>query len=193
MISAIVLAAGKSLRMGQPKMALPWGNTTVIGKVIATLMDAGLSDLHVVTGGNQKVLEDVLIGFPIEFIFNPDINDGEMISSVQAGLKSLGRETIAALIVLGDQPQIETQTIQVIMNDYLSYRSKIVVPSYQMHRGHPWLIDRSLWGEVLTLKPSATLRDYLNQHQEKITYVNIDTPSIIQDLDTPDDYKRYNP
>jgi len=193
MISAVILAAGKSSRMGQPKMVLPWGHTTVIGKVITTLMNAGLNDLHVVTGDNQTILKKGLNGFPIEFVFNPDSADGEMISSVQIGLKSLLVKSEAALIVLGDQPQIETHVVLAIMDSYLSTRSEIVVPSYQMHRGHPWLVDKSLWGEIFELKQTDTLQNILRHHQEKINYISVNTPSIIQDLDTPEEYKLFSP
>jgi len=193
MISAIVLAAGQSLRMGQPKMMLPWGKTTVIGKVITTLQEAGLDDLHLVVGGNQMELKEVLQRFHVHVVFNPDYANGEMISSVQIGIRSLLGNSEAALIVLGDQPQIEVSVVQTIIEIYFTNRSKIIVPSYQMHRGHPCLIDKSLWGELLNLKPPHTLRDYLNQYQDDIFYVNVGTPSIIQDLDTPDDYKKFNP
>ena len=193
MISAIVVAAGKSVRMGRAKLTLPWGQTTVIGKVVTTLLDAGAIDIYIVTGGNQKELDQVLIGFPIKLIYNPNFADGEMVSSVQAGLKRLGRNYDATLIVLGDQPQIESEVVQAVMDSYLSNRSKIVIPSYQMHRGHPWLLDKSLWGEILELKPTDTLRDFLHQHQDVIKYVDVNTPSVIQDLDTPDDYLKFQP
>ncbi|OGO12559.1 MAG: hypothetical protein A2Y53_09055 [Chloroflexi bacterium RBG_16_47_49] len=193
MISAIVLAAGQSFRMGQPKMMLPWGKTTVIGKVTATLLEAGLDDLHLVVGGNQKELNEALRRFQVQFVFNPDFANGEMISSVQVGIRSLLGNSEAALIVLGDQPQLEVSVVQTIIEIYITNRSKIIVPSYQMHRGHPCLIDKSLWGQLLDLKPPHTLRDYLNQYQDDILYVNVDTPSVIQDLDTPDDYKKFYP
>jgi molybdenum cofactor cytidylyltransferase len=193
LISAIVLAAGKSSRMGVPKMTLPWGNSTVIGKVIITIQEAGLSNIQVVTGSNQKEVEDVLRGFPVEFIFNPNFTDGDMITSVQEGLRSLRGKSEAALFVLGDQPQTEPHTIKVIMECYYSTRCKIVVPSYQMHRGHPWLLEKSFWDEVLALETTLTMRDYLNRHQDKIKYVNVNTPSIIQDLDTMEDYKSFSP
>jgi molybdenum cofactor cytidylyltransferase len=192
LISAIVLAAGKSSRMGIPKMTLPWGNSTVIGKVITTIQEAGLSNIQVVTGSNQKEVEDSLNGFPVNFIFNPIYNEGEMISSVQIGLTSLLRISDAALIVLGDQPQMETQTIKVIMESYYSTRCQIVVPSYQMHHGHPWLIEKSLWDEVIALETNATLRDYLNRNQERINYVNVNSPSVLQDLDTLIDYTSFS-
>ena len=193
MISAIVLAAGRSLRMGQPKMMLPWGKTTVIGKVITTLLEAGLDDLHLVVGGNQEEQNEALQRFQVQVVFNPDYANGEMISSVQVGIRCLLGKSEAALIVLGDQPQIEVSVVQTITDFYITDRSKIIVPSYQMHRGHPCLIDKSLWGELLDLKPPHTLRDYLNQYQDDIFYVNVETPSVIQDLDSPDDYKKFHP
>jgi molybdenum cofactor cytidylyltransferase len=192
-ISAIVLAAGKSTRMGVQKMTLPWGNSTVIGKVITTIQEAGISNIQVITGSNQKEVENVLTGFPLTFIFNPNFANGDMISSVQEGLRGLQGKTEAALIVLGDQPQIETPTIMVILECYYSTRCEIVVPSYQMHRGHPWLLKKSVWDEVLSLETTETLRDFLHRYQDKIKYINVNTSSILQDLDTMEDYKSFSP
>jgi len=192
-ISALVLAAGQSQRMGQPKMLLPWGQTTVIEKVIFTLVEAGLTDLYVVAGGNYKDLEEVLAGFQPKVVFNPDYANGEMLSSVQVGLRSITEHSEAALIVLGDQPGIEVQVIKAIIEEYQSKKEKIIVPSYHMHRGHPWLIDRELWAEIEELRPPDTLRDFLIQHQEMISYIRVETPSVIQDLDTPQDYLAQKP
>ena len=193
MISAVILAAGQSIRMGQPKMLLPWGQMTVIEKVISTLLEAGIDDLHVVTGGNHLEIEGALSRYRVNFTFNPDYTDGEMLSSVKIGLKSITGESEAALIVLGDQPQIESQVIEMITERYLSSHDKIIVPSFQMHRGHPWLIEKRLWKDVIELKPPHTLRDYLVKNQALISYINVETPSIIQDLDTPQDYQLHRP
>ncbi len=193
MISAIVLAAGRSIRMGSMKLVLPWGNTTVISSVIATLLEAGLFDIYVVTGDNRKELEDALQKFDLNFCTNPDYLHGEMLSSVRVGLQCLGDYSEAAMIVLGDQPQVEAEVVRAIMDRYQLTRNKIIVPSYKMHRGHPWLIDRSLWSELRNLTIDQTLRDYLNKKQESISYINVDTASVIMDLDTPGDYQKYNP
>jgi len=193
MISALVLAAGESKRMGQPKMLLPWGKTTVIGKVIFTLFQAGLTDVCVVTGGNYTGVKEALAEYNSKLVFNPDYADGEMLTSVKVGLKEIEGASEAALIVLGDQPQIEAGVVKIVMDSYLSARPKIVVPSYQMHRGHPWLIDHALWNEITVLSPPNTLRDYLIQNQGIISYVNVNTPSILQDLDTPREYLEQKP
>lgn len=193
MISAIVLAAGQSIRMGQQKMLMPWGQTNVIGQVVSTLIDAGIDHLYLVTGGSQPEMKDALTDFNINYLFNKDFTNGEMLMSVQVGLRGLGNESDAALIALGDQPQVEPRTIQLIVERYLSTQHSIIVPSYQMHRGHPWLVDKSFWQEILNLIPPHTLRNFLNVHNEAIDYIEVDTPSIIQDLDTQNDYTHYKP
>jgi molybdenum cofactor cytidylyltransferase len=193
MISAIVLAAGQSKRMGQQKMLLPWGKTTVIGQVVSTLNMAGINDIHIVIGGSQTFLKNVLKNYKVDFLFNKDFKNGEMLISVQVGLSYLGEGSEATLIVLGDQPQIETQVVRAIMERYLATHHEIIVPSYNKHRGHPWLIERSYWQEILNLRPPHTLRNFLNTYNEVIDYINIETPSVIQDLDTQNDYSLYKP
>jgi molybdenum cofactor cytidylyltransferase len=193
MISAIVLAAGQSKRMGRQKMLMPWGRTTVIGKVISTLVEAGVVNIHVVTGGNQDELKDALREYNIQYIQNKDFANGEMLASVKVGLISMGKESEAALNVLGDQPQIEYKVIQIIVERYIETHNKIIVPSYQMHRGHPWLVEKSYWKEILNLTPPATLRDFLISHNDVIDYVNVDSQSVLQDLDTQADYSQFKP
>ncbi len=193
MITALVLAAGQSLRMGSPKMLLPWGSTTVIGQVISTLWQAKMTDIRIVTGANQDEIKHLISDKHVKFVFNPEYDNGEMLISAQVGLSSLGEAVNAAIIVLGDQPQIQAQTIQLIVDAYLSHGSTLIVPSYQLRRGHPWLIDRSLWDAVLSLKPPDTLRDFLSRHNNLIDYINVESASVILDMDTPDEYQRFKP
>ena len=193
MITAIVLAAGESKRMGQPKMLMPWGQTTVIGKVVSTLNEAGLSDILVVTGGSRAEVENELKKYTIDIAYNKDYPNGEMLTSVQVGLAALDKDTHAAMIVLGDQPQIEAQIVLVILKRYLNTRKQIIVPSYRMHRGHPWIIDQAMWQEIITLRPPQTMRYFLGKHSNIIDYVDVNTPSVIQDLDTQNDYSQYKP
>ncbi len=193
MISAIVLAAGLSTRMGRPKMLLQWGEGTVIGKVVGTVVESGLRDVLVVTGGTQAEVQSALAAYNVSTIYNADYANGEMLNSVQVGLRGLSGDVQAAMIVLGDQPQIEPEIIREIIARYKLGGNKIVVPSYQMHRGHPWLVDRALWGEICDLRQPETLQTFLHQHQGMIEYLVVDTPSILNDLDTPADYRRNEP
>ena len=196
MISALILAAGESKRMGRPKMLLPWGNTTVLGHVISTYKSAGVEEILVVTGGAHEQIEEIVNLHKVRSVFNEQYSGGEMLSSLQRGLQVLlpNRDTVqAALIGLGDQPQIQTRTVQVICEAYRSRPSQLIVPSFQMRRGHPWLVENSLWQELLEMRAPLSPRDFLSGHADEIRYVEVDTPSIFADLDTPEDYQNAQP
>ena len=192
MISAIVLAAGASKRMGEPKMLMPWGKSTVLQTIISTLQAASVNDILVVTGGARQQVE-MLVGKTVQTVFNSEYEKGEMLSSIQLGLSVKMHEASAALICLGDQPQVKERTVRSVCEAFFHNKARIVVPSYEMQRGHPWLIARPLWDEFLALKPPRTPRDFLKKHAGKIQYVTVDTPSIIEDLDTHEDYLKYKP
>lgn len=192
-IGAVVLAAGMSRRMGQPKLVMPWHQTTVIGHVVDVLLEAQLSDIVVVTGGASDLVKQRLGDRPVRMIPNHHFSHSEMLESFQIGLASLGENISAVLVVLGDQPAIEADTIRQILFVYQAEHPKIIVPSYQMRRGHPWLLDRLLWSTILELQLSMTLRDFLNAHASQIRYLLVDSPSVLSDIDTPDDYYRQAP
>lgn len=193
MISAIILAAGESRRMGRPKMLLSWGKLTVIEQVISTFLVAGVKDILVVTGGAREIVERAIESYPVRRVHNNDHASGEMISSLQCGLKGLPSQAEAALIGLGDQPQVQERSIRLICEAYKETRSRLVVPSFQKRRGHPWLAARPLWNEILEVKSPESPRDFLNQHAYEIHYVDVNTPSILADLDTPGDYHKAQP
>lgn len=201
-VTAIVLAAGESKRMGQPKMLLPWGGSTVLGHVLEVLKKAGIEDLLVVTGGAREQVEAVARESAARTVFNADYARGEMLSSIQAGLRELtlpppplrDRKGVeAALIVLGDQPQVEERSVRAVLAAYRQSKSNLVVPSYRMRRGHPWLAARPLWDEILHMQPPQTPRDFLNRHAAEIEYVIVESRSVIEDLDTPEDYLHSRP
>ncbi|HPH95159.1 MAG TPA: nucleotidyltransferase family protein [Anaerolineaceae bacterium] len=190
MIGAVVLAAGLSQRMGRPKMILPWGSSTVIGQVVDVLIQSGSMPVVVVTGGWQAEVEQALQGKLVQMVFNPDYANGEMLCSLQEGLRSLPAACEAALLALGDQPQIDPTTVRALLGAYRQKPAPVVMPSYQMRRGHPWLLRRDTWPEIWSLKPPQTLRDFLTKYKDAIQYVVVDTPLILEDMDTPEDYER---
>lgn len=193
MISAIILAAGQSRRMGQPKMLLPWGTLTVIEHVITTCLNAGVEDIVVITGGAHEQVEKVIAQYPVRRIYNSGYANGEMLSSLQLGLMAMSNQVQAALVGLGDQPQVQERSVRRVCEAYRESQSRLVVPSFQMRRGHPWLVARPLWDELLQIKPPESPRDFLNRHAGEIRYVEVDTPSILADLDTPEDYQKSRP
>ena len=193
MIAAVILAAGESKRMGQPKMLLPWGNLTVIEHVVNTFLKAGIEDIVVVTGGAHEQVEKVIDHYPVRKIHNRNYAAGEMLSSLQCGLREISERAQAALIGLGDQPHAQESSVRAICEAYKASAFTLIVPSFQRKRGHPWLVARPLWNELLALQPPKTPRDFLNSHSDQIQYVNLDTSTTLADLDTPEDYWKSHP
>ncbi|MEW6404834.1 MAG: nucleotidyltransferase family protein [Chloroflexota bacterium] len=193
MISAIVLAAGQSKRMGQPKMLLPWGGTTILAHIVEVLRRAEVEDIVVVTGAERARIEESLANYHLRITFNPGYANDDLLTSIQCGIAAQLPGAQAALICLGDQPQVQERSVRLVCETFRRTQSNLVVPSYQMRRGHPWLVARTLWNELLEMKSLQTPRDLLNAHANEIEYVNVDTPSVIEDLDTPADYLKFKP
>jgi molybdenum cofactor cytidylyltransferase len=193
-ISAIILAAGKSQRMGQPKMLLPWGDTTVLGQVTMTFSKAGIADIIVVTGGDREIVEmeasRLAIHFPVRTVYNPLFEQRGMMSSIQVGLASISANCKAVLIGLGDQPQVEDKTLKDILSIYEKKGGGIIVPSHENHRGHPVLIDAKYIPKLLNIESQSSLREFLNGNRNEISYVEA-SASVLQDLDTPQDYQNF--
>lgn len=173
--------------MGKPKMALTWGETTVLGQVLLTIQSAGIEDVLVVTGAADDIVGAIARSAGAFIVHNPDFEAGEMLSSLQVGLRAMPPSTTGALVVLGDQPGIEPSVIRSVIQASTSDVS-LVVPSFQRRRGHPWIAGSRWWAEILAMRPPDTLRDFLNRHADEITYVDAGAASVLQDIDTPEDY-----
>jgi molybdenum cofactor cytidylyltransferase len=179
--------------MGQPKMVLPWGRRTVIGQVVDQIIDGGVNEIIVVAGGAKDLVEAALKDFPVQIVENPKYENGEMLDSLKVGLRQSRSGWPAALVALGDQPQIRADVVKAVIHAYQATAAGLVIPSYQKRRGHPWMIDRALWSEIFDLEPPSTLRDFLSRQQDRIHYVNLEDATILADLDTPEEYERQRP
>lgn len=192
-IAAVVLAAGQSKRMGKPKLLLPWGDKTVIQQIITETHAAGVLEIFVVTGGFREQIEENLNGYLVKFVNNPDYLVGDMLESLHVGLRAIPNGIDACLVMLGDQPKIQHEIVQRIIEVYKDFNRPIIIPSYKMKRGHPWLVDRSLWATILKYKHPKSLRNFLTDFSSSIHYVDVDTDSVLSDLDTPEDYEKDRP
>jgi len=173
--------------MGRNKMLLPLAASTVLETVVTEVAACEqVGDLVVVTGHQPDRIAALLGAYPVRCVFNPAYAQADMLVSIQVGLRALRPEASAALIGLGDQPRIQRQVIQRVIE--ARQPQAIIIPSYQFKRGHPILIDRALWPEVLALPETATLRDFIRAHEAQIRYVVVETDSVLKDLDTPEDY-----
>jgi molybdenum cofactor cytidylyltransferase len=201
-VAAVVLAAGQSSRMGQLKQVMPWGNRgTVIGQVIRCLREvAALSEIVVVTGRDRGIVEacvaEVLVAepattpsAPVRTVFNPKFAEAEMARSVEAGLNVLPASVRAALVVLGDQPQLRPEIITALLQRWQVTDAPVVAPFYQGQRGNPVLLARAVWPLVRALPDSANPRQIF-QAAGRIERVDALDDTILRDLDTPEDYAR---
>jgi molybdenum cofactor cytidylyltransferase len=188
-VAALLLAAGLSRRMGQFKLLLPWDGDTVIGRVLSTICAANLAEVLVVTGHRAPDVATALSAEPVRLVFNSRYTDGEMIGSIQVGLGALGPDVTAALLCLGDQPQMQLQSVQTVLAaGEATHWGRIIIPSYQMRAGHPVLLPRLVWPEVL--RTPGDLRAVMAAHRHQTDYVPVESSSILSDLDTPEDYRR---
>ncbi|MGB1287220.1 MAG: selenium cofactor biosynthesis protein YqeC, partial [Aggregatilineales bacterium] len=188
-VGAIVVAAGKSSRMGQPKVLLPWiDNRSIIEHITRQLIRARLSHINVVTGYYATDVKRLIKPYEVKTVHNRSHRTGEMFSSLRTGLKAMPDNISAALLVLGDQPRIQPKIIYDILSAYAQGKGRLIIPSFQRRRGHPILIDRRYWQEILSASRNTTLRDIINTHSDDIHYVNVNTDSVLRDVDTPDDY-----
>jgi molybdenum cofactor cytidylyltransferase len=194
-IGAVILAAGLSSRMGQPKQLLPWDGTVMIRHVVNTLVSGGadVGNVVVVVGHQQEAVREALHGLPVQIAFNDQYADGSMLRSLQVGLATLNARTPdpwAALIALSDQPQIQAQvTRQVIERWHTNYAS-IVAPSFSHKRGHPMLFSRAIWTEILAAPPVGSPRELLLGFGGRIDYLEVTDDEILRDIDTPEDYQQ---
>jgi molybdenum cofactor cytidylyltransferase len=189
-VAAVVLAAGTSSRMETevPKQLLPWGDSTVIRQVVGTLAGCPLAAIRVVTGHLSDRVRGELVNTPAQVIHNPDYAAGEMLSSLQAGVRSLGDEISACLVVLADQPWLPREVVEALLEAYAAGPAGILAPAFQGRRGHPVLIDRRHWAELLGLGSGLAPRDLLSRHTADTRLVPVGTDVVLRDMDTLDDY-----
>lgn len=193
MVAAIVLAAGMSTRMGGdvPKQLLPWGRRTVVQEVLDTLIQASIPASHivVVVGHARQAVEKAVAAYGAQPVFNRDYATGEMLTSLKVGLQVLPPACAGTLVALADQPQMQIAVVAEVLKAFeAGDRRQIVIPSYAMRRGHPVILPRWLWSEILNVPAGDTLREVLDRHRDAIHYVLVDTPTVLADLDTRDQY-----
>ena len=188
-ITAGVLAAGKSQRMGQLKQLLPFGDLTVIQTVLRSLEQAGIDDILVVLGHRA---DDIAAVLPpeVQVVRNAAYEEG-MFSSVLAGLNALEPDVEGMMLVLVDQPQVDPGAYAAVASAYLATDKGIVIPRVSGKRGHPSVIDVARYGiEIRELDGSEGLKPLVRGKPYDTEWVDIADGSILRDMDTPEDYAR---
>jgi molybdenum cofactor cytidylyltransferase len=192
MISAILLAAGESKRMGLPKQLLEWQGKTLLQHVLESLIKSDADEVILVLGYEADLIKKTLPALPIKIVVNPAYTQG-MASSLRQGLLAMDPGSEAFLVLLADQPGIGREIINGVIRAFQQTDPKrgIVRPVYRGTRGHPVLIGIQYLREALQLQGDMGARQILLNHPEDVLEVDVDQDVVVKDIDTPEEYRKY--
>jgi molybdenum cofactor cytidylyltransferase len=190
MIAGLILAAGESSRMGTPKATLAYRGRTFLDWIVETLRSAGLERIVVVLGHRAEEIQPRVKSEAIEVIINPDYRSGQT-SSFQEGLRALTAEDLeAVLLCLVDHPAVSAGTARGIVTAFRESDAPVVIPTYHGRRGHPVLIARRLFDELLGLTGDAGADSVVRRYRPATQYVEVEDEGVVIDVDDPEDYRR---
>lgn len=185
-VTAIILAAGRSRRMGAFKPLLKFGESTVIDRSLQNFRDAGVDDFVVVSGHREDELKKHLPS-SVVIVNNPD-PDGEMSSSIVLGVQAVPSQSQAVLITPVDLPAVPPDVVTHLLTRWKA-GAKLVVPEHDARGGHPVLIDLAFRQELLNLNHQLNgLRGFFGRHEAGVVRLPVNSPYIARDMDTWDDY-----
>lgn len=187
-ISAVLLGAGESKRMGVDKLSLPWGRKTVFLHCFDTLLRSEVREVVVVLGIQNKEIKKLFQGRKSKVITNP-YSDRGMSTSIQKGIQTIHPSSDGILIALGDQPFLKTRTINVLIRTFDQRKGGIIVPSFQGRRGHPVIFHRKYKKELLNLRGDVGGRSIVERYPEDVRVVPVKSIGVVKDIDTWQDYK----
>jgi len=185
-VAAVVLAAGRSTRMGGPnKMLAELGGKPLVRMVAEQALASTASPVIVVTGHQAEDVEAALSGLNVTFVRNPDFASG-LASSVKTGIGAVPTDAAGALVCLGDMPLIDAHLIDKLIGAFSPERgSLIVVPTCDGRRGNPVLWSRRFFGELMGLSGDIGGRHLVDHHSEAVVEVPVDGDGAFLDIDTP--------
>ena len=191
MIPAVVLAAGRSSRMGRAKATLPLDATdTFLTRIVRTFLEAGVDDVVVVVGHEADAIVSSFSasGLPARFVVNHDYDRGQW-SSLVAGLGVVDRPGVSAtLMTLVDVPLVTADTVRAVLACYRRTHAPVVRPTSGNRHGHPLLVDRSLFAELRAADPAAGAKPVIRAHASAAGDIAIADEGAFRDIDTEEDY-----
>jgi molybdenum cofactor cytidylyltransferase len=191
--AALVLAAGGSKRLGRTKQLEPWGESNLLGHVVARTLEFGVDEVWVVIGHDaERILADTDLG-EAYIIENPEWQEG-IASSLRVGLDAITRLSRCnrALIVIGDQPEVPVEVVTELLESHARAGKPVTVPKYRYSWGNPVLVDRSLWARVMSLEGDEGAQRLWQAHPEWVNEVWFSEP-VPRDVDTEADVAEMRP
>jgi molybdenum cofactor cytidylyltransferase len=192
MVVGIILAAGASSRMGQPKALLPIGQDSFVTRVCRTLLEAGVDDLVVVAGPEHAAVAEAVrvAGLTVRVVENPRRDDGQL-SSVLAGLAVADRPGVDAVLVhLVDAPLVRPETVRAVLDAFRRTHAPVVRPAVEGRHGHPVLFSRQVFDDLRRADRAVGAKAVVRAHAADVCDVPVDDEGACQDIDTPEDYAR---
>jgi molybdenum cofactor cytidylyltransferase len=187
-IAGIVLAAGRSSRLGRPKQLLPLHGEPLIRHTLRQVLKSTLDEVIVVTGHKADEVRDAVADLPVACVFNPDAAAGQS-TSVRAGLAALSPDVEASVFVLGDQPGVDPNVIDSLIATWRASRSPVVAPRYEERIGNPVLFDRRVFPELTQLEGDAGARPVVRAYQDTGELQLVPVEGVAPpDVDTEADY-----
>lgn len=174
--------------MGSPKMLLPYRGATIIETVIQNIASSSVEKTLVVLGGDGDKILKVISEYTVMQCYNAAYKSG-MLSSVKCGFAHMPAACLAAIVFPGDQPMIGAQVINLVVRAWRDSGNGIIVPTFMGKRGHPLLIDRKYFKEIMTLNENEGLRALALKHPGDVKEIETDNPLILKDIDTAEDYR----
>lgn len=189
MISAIILAAGLSSRMGRPKQLLTLGNKTLIRMVTENTLASAVDEVLVVTGHLEKEVSAAISDLPVKVIYNPRYKQGQG-TSLALGVQSIDKTASAFLVLMSDQPLITALLINMAIEEFQKSDCLALRPTHQGLPGHPVVFSCSLRAELEALKGDEGARQVLKSLGDKVHYLPVQDESVVFDIDTPEDLEK---
>ena len=190
MISAILLAAGESKRMGEPKQLMPFSRGTMVEQTVDNLLNSAVDEVIVVVGHRAEEVIKTIVTKPVKLAVNPDYQQG-MSTSIIAGLKLVDSGAWAVMLVLGDQPFVDSQTINRLIDEFHNHNKGIAIPTYQSMRGHPIIFALKYKEKLLELKGDIGGRQIIKDHPDDVLEITVDSEGVITDINTRSDYQSH--
>jgi molybdenum cofactor cytidylyltransferase len=188
-VSAVVLAAGMSRRMGTPKQLLRMNGKTVLERTLESVRASNVGEIVLVLGHAAGSIEKAISTDRMKVVHNQDFQQG-MGTSLRAGLAAVDAEASAALIVLADQPFVRAETLNRLIACHQESRPDIIIPLYKGFRGNPVLLDRSVFPELEELRGDVGCRAIFGSHTENIRKLPVEDMGILLDIDGPEEYQK---
>lgn len=189
MISAIILAAGLSSRMGMPKQLLTLGNKTLIRIVTENVLASAADEVLVVTGHLEKEVSAAVSDLPVNIIYNPRYEQGQG-ASLALGVQSINEKASAFLVLMSDQPLITASLISLAIDEFMKNSCLVLRPTHKGLPGHPVVFSASMRAELEALKGDEGARQILKKLGDKVRYLPVLDEAVVFDIDTPVDFER---